>query len=322
MFTTGTRVIVLDSSFKGNTGPKRGSVGYVLDMKAGQYGSYFDEKNWWFPTLHRICFVRYGFESKKRVESKFFISLFPYVTRSHVRDDYDEEKLIEKRLGTVFGFDPTGKEVYDKIRYSVTSEFGKKHVHTGVIAPLPSRDWNLITKDPCEFAAWVDCFMKSPSFRTLLDRMIQNIDKMSNIFLMEQLQTLRHMLNNKAERTHFLRMAQKKQSAREGLVELIRKIHIVGTRGKFQKAYRQHIKYIEDHYLSKTVSGELKAIRMVMLRLYDRIGAEYLREIRAVNNCTEINRKVDYMVEITNRLVSLARILDRKGEEKAKIAKI
>lgn len=321
MFNTGTRVIVLDSSFSGKTGPKKGSIGYALRLNPSGYGNYFDSKRSWFATLNRVFFVRYGFEEKRRNESKFFINLFPYPTRDEVMALQSTPDLIDAKLNDVFGFDSKGKEPYNQVKYSVTSKFGKKHVHTGILVPTPDSFDSLIKSEPHDFAAWVECFMKSRPFYNTLRRMINNFGKLAGVFDPADLVKLKQLSDIKNERESYLEMASSMSDVREKLVETIQKVRTIGERLTHIRVRKEHRGWLKAHTIGGSWPRELMAMRMLLNEIYNRLGAEDLELIYEKNkNYDYIREKVEYMFKITKRLVSLARTLEGGDESKVNIA--
>lgn len=318
MFGTGTRVVVLSSSFSGKTGPKRGSIGYALDMKLGDSkksgeGSYYDAERNWFITLHRIVFVRYGFENRQRGEAKFFINILPYISSQEALG-VDTAELVDRRLGHVEMFDTTDEKFYDRIKYNVTSKFGKKYIHTGILVPVPINT-SLIKTSTNDFGAWLECFMKDDRFHSLIMDMINNANKLTNIFDLNYLVMIKKMIDSKE-----LRQDQVKLGTREGIVTTIRKVMTIGDRPR-----RQQIRKIEEQWLFKhgpdicaSKKKQLTALRMVLDHLYAKDAAENLRIIQErTNGQAEIEKKVKYMKEIVSRMVSRARALEDGMKEKS-----
>lgn len=310
MFDTGTRVMVLDSSFKGKTGPKKGSVGYSMSLDLFGSGSVFDSEMFWFITLHQVFFVRYGFEKKKRNESKFFINIFPYVTLNDSSKTKNLSDLVDSRLKDVCVFNSENKHLYDKIRYTVTSQFGKKHVHTGILAPMPHRFENIIKEEPHNFAAWIECFAKSKSFYTVLSRMINNFGKVSKVLNAGDLTTLKHVIDNASEKDAWLDAAKDNPDMRRNIVKTIQKVRIIGDRQKYTKMRKNQKDWINGNPIAGSLSSEIRTMRLLIPHLYGRIGHENLKLVYDRNNDKGIRRKVEYMTDMSNRLVSLSRIFE------------
>lgn len=309
MFETGTRVIALNSSFSGKTGPRKGSVGYVLDTGLGEQGSYYDGDRCWFATLHRTTFVRYGFENRQRNETKFFINIFPYISDIEGAKGNITE-LIDEKLDLIENLNLQDEKFYDKIKYNITSAFGKKHIYTGVLVPIPP-DTSLLETEPNNFAAWVECFMKDLHFHRFVTEMVTRFSQVGNVITGPNLMMIKGMIDSKAERTARLIMAQNSLAIRKDIVATIRKIVTIGGRPRRLLTRRSEREWLNNNYINTSAKKELTAIRIVLKHLYSKDAAENLEIIYKRNKGDEvIERKVKYMTEITNRMVSRARALE------------
>lgn len=88
MFEPGQKVMVVKSSFKGKTGPRVGSIGFVSDFKVNFYGLRF----------HRIVWYRFGNQEKFRLEPAPFATIIQSPTATfpiQLRD------LASRRGGTL-----------------------------------------------------------------------------------------------------------------------------------------------------------------------------------------------------------------------------
>lgn len=77
MLDTGTKVIVLESSLNGKTGPKKGSIGYITRVDQPGLCIYAGQNK--FADIVRVVFDRYGFEkNKNRREVRTVINVIPF----------------------------------------------------------------------------------------------------------------------------------------------------------------------------------------------------------------------------------------------------
>ena len=135
MFIPGSKVIVLESSVKNGTGPKRGSIGYVSDISRSLSFEVYNK----FNVLAKQCtinFTRYGFEEHNRRERTKIICLFPCTELKHALN-LTKVKMEKHR-----------KELNDMLHVAV-------NVPMTLTAPYFDCE-NLLTCNDNEFIAWVD----------------------------------------------------------------------------------------------------------------------------------------------------------------------
>lgn len=311
MFYRTTRVIVLGSTFKGKTGPRRGSIGYVHGLNLGNTRSFFDNDMKAFVFLNQIAFTRYGFETGRRKETKFFINVMPYSF-----PEGDVRKYVYNRLEEVSNFDPTGNKTYDRIKNMVTSKYGRDHVHVGVLAPVVAPS-NLIEMDKIEFEAWFMSSLQSPTLRGAIMSMFDYTKRLENIISQPHMALMLDMIEKKSVRDANLEHAKTNTKHREDLISLIRKVESIGMPRMFMKKDRQRREWLQSNYLHGDRKREFKGMRMVLNNFYNNKGPHYLDLIYQINDSEDIRKKVKYLFALHERLVSLARFVEDRVSTKS-----
>jgi len=310
MFDVGTRVIVLESSFKGKTGPKRGSVGHVCKLDIpGINLSTFDTQRFWFVEIYQIFFTRYGFEEKKRNESKFFINIFPY---DFPYDLLSEE--IDQKIKDIQEFNPSGCEVYDHLRYAVTSKFGVDHVHHGIVVPSHCKIGDITLWDNYDFLAWLECFLKNRHFMGGVNALVNNFNRVEKVFNPDSLISLKKMRDSNAEKMTTLAAAEGNPDIRKDIVETVRKVLLVARRPKEKRAMEKDWKWIKGN-LCGDFSTEVSSVQLAMKHMYTRRLVDYLKVMTKTYGDKDFLKRLKSMLDTSNRMVSLARELEERGEE-------
>lgn len=153
--------------------------------------------------------------------------------------------------------------------------------------------------------------MKDLHFHRFVTEMVTRFSQVGNVITGPNLMMIKGMIDSKAERTARLIMAQNSLAIRKDIVATIRKIVTIGGRPRRLLTRRSEREWLNNNYINTSAKKELTAIRIVLKHLYSKDAAENLEIIYKRNKGDEvIERKVKYMTEITNRMVSRARALE------------
>jgi hypothetical protein len=152
MFSVGTKIRLVASSCDKQTGPKRGSMGYVASYSDG---SYVDESRGMVIGVGSVMFFRYGFEQRTRLEQKEVAFVFPIVNRN--KGDFHPQVTRIKDLINGRG----NSDIIDQLRSTVTM---KSQMPVVLAAPVTANDQSLLDCPDNEFKAWVSSHLVSGSF--------------------------------------------------------------------------------------------------------------------------------------------------------------
>lgn len=235
MIETGTKVIVLSSSCKKKTSPRRGSVGFV--SKVRRYGpeiSYIDGEDA-FINLTKVIFTRYGFEHKERCESKFFLNVFP----SYLSERKINEALLERHTKIMeLNKAPT-------INRKLSEAYGKASVTAtvGVLVPITTNN-NVMELSDNEFTAWLTSFLYEHTFNVLIENAYSTNDKISKVVDHNVVSTLMHLSHSSSLRKELFPKIAGDKDQRQQTVDTIRRLIVIGA----SAAHRKRIKTVGDWF--------------------------------------------------------------------------
>lgn len=331
MFNTGTRIIALASSLSAKTGPKRGSVGYVRDLDIkdnigniiNKNGMFFDESRMWFLKLHLIYFVRYGFEKKSRIESKFFINLVPYLSDHEAKvlalaetslGESSMEQVVDQKIKAVENFDPDRSPFIDELRYRITNMYGKVDVYTGMITPMPTRK-GLDTCDIINFEAWLRSMLDDEGLTHINDVMLNKYEMLRNAVSADMLDVIGKMRADRHYREDFTAKVSKSPFLRDMLVTSLRKMVAIGERPDRNRMRKIHTEWFAANSFQNSRARERKGVSIILDNFYTKDKETFLAA--ALNNGAQAKlfaKKAEFLTALKCRMVSLARSMDEGVE--------
>lgn len=152
MFGVGTKIRLVASSCRKQTGPKRGSLGYISSMTGRPHTSI---KMNTVARIAKVVFFKYGFEKKDRLEQKDIVVVFPIVDRKkdNVRSKIDKVKnLVDGRNDST---------LIEHVRNSITN---KSNTPVAIAVPVTTDGLSLLKCSANEFKAWVSSYIMSNRF--------------------------------------------------------------------------------------------------------------------------------------------------------------
>lgn len=182
MMKTGTRVIVLTSTLKRGIGPRQGSIGYITNKKVSAIRFHGPLKT--FVSLTSVVFTRYGFESKRRKEHKFFINMFPILTDGNLDClvDFTKPAAIKKyfnsRINELSKVDILNKgNFWHQVRKELVRIYhlDPRNIKAGVLVPAFRPD--LLICNDMEFAAWLDAMLADSDIYSALSHLTRAKNK-------------------------------------------------------------------------------------------------------------------------------------------------
>lgn len=151
MFRIGSKVVIVASTKKKGTGPKRGSECYIGDEKAFGIFPNFGI----VASIFEVFFCKYGFEKKRRSERKRVIFVYPIAEKSNSSIEQQIRSLV-KRVNS-----PKSESVWNKVRESFDVMMSTQIV-IGVPALNKITNLNEVAEE--EFMAWTESIFSSSTF--------------------------------------------------------------------------------------------------------------------------------------------------------------
>ena len=151
MFDIGTRVVMVSSTFKKPTGPRRGSVGY---MSNPGNSAVLRSLNLMAVSTEMV-FARYGFEKNRRYEKRKVILVLPSIGKNSDGDICDQ---VDKTVDLINS--PDRKE-----HASIRAAFGYNSSIPIAVATQHVGNSTLMDCQDKEFKAWVDSILCSHSIQ-------------------------------------------------------------------------------------------------------------------------------------------------------------
>lgn len=150
MISVGNRVIVLTSSTsKKGANIRRGSIGYINSISA----TYCKLSKGFISTPAVVTFVRFGYEKKRRIESKAVMLIHPYVSTHKIKN---VAKALKSIILISNSLSKTNNIMFEN------QQFGIKNVKKipSVVVRNTMSNINL-EKNDLEFKAWLYSIMTS-----------------------------------------------------------------------------------------------------------------------------------------------------------------
>ena len=191
MFDLGKKIIVIESSHRKVTNPRKGTTGYVSSC----YGirSFFNHNL--CAMLCEIYFVKYGFEKQQRLEKRTVIAVVPIINRKRSDNVCQQIKTVKSKL--IF---ESGLDTLNDIRAHFSMAIITPVV---MLAPLEYDNTNLLTCHYKEFKAWVECHTSNDEFISYLNSSMQSGHyKNSNMPLLGNTSTWEILIKMKSKRSH------------------------------------------------------------------------------------------------------------------------
>jgi hypothetical protein len=318
MFDIGSRVIVLSSSFSSGTGPKRGSLGYVDDLfSIAAEETFFDEDNELFARHHKIYFTRYGFEKSGRLESHFFISVIPSIDGHQAKkilDGLSVEEVVEKKIEEMTKINPDTLNFFSGMRHMVAGKYGVKNVHVGMLS-LATPSCDLMSCSPNDLRAWLDCVVTNEKLLATVQEMLHNPAKLDKTIPYDDIERVLTLKSDRGFRSQVLADSIINAKTREWLITTIRKVVAVARRPEISKVRKNDIQWLR-HGPFNTHAREANGIRLILNNFGTTAGPIYFQEALKANEGNQIFLiKAQFLKALSQRIVSLARSLEREAEE-------
>ena len=153
MFNVGSSVIVIASSQKSGTGPRKGSIGFMSSL--GQGTIVIENPN--YPLIcykTEIAFSRFGYEQSHRGEFKTVLALFPIPLHRKVND-----KLVCTVDDLCHKVGSSNKELFKDLEHVMGRDEARSSI-TVVISPLLS---GVVPVNQMNFESkilWIKCILK------------------------------------------------------------------------------------------------------------------------------------------------------------------
>jgi hypothetical protein len=247
MFNTGTKVIALTSSHKKSQGPRRGSMGYVINNSEG---FYLRDMKFAINTVE-IMFTRYGLErDEERREKRSFLNIFPIFP---IGSGDKVDSLVKEFIREIHRA-KTEKDGWKKILRD--SGNGEK-TPVGVLVPVCDNRINLLECSDNEFIAWLESYLLSAIFRGAILGFIKGLQTRNTNS--QWAMTLSEMMHDKNRKKELLDLVAQKH--RTDIIKTIRQIDTVflgnllrkNNAGYFEATKRTISKYgVESNHFYKT----------------------------------------------------------------------
>jgi len=305
MIRTGKRVIVLASSLKGGIGPRRGSIGYASASPALK-SKYYNDELGCFAQPIQITFMRYGFEKTQRKETKYFINVVPFDTHQFENIERPVElDTIDCLIDKVGKINSEGY-FWDSVKNRVTSVFGRKSVHIGIVVPIPNQR-NLINMGNEEFETWAETFLTNHEFHQLVCAMCKEPNRLGGAVNQVALTHMRDTLVDKNTRRAYLSIGRKH------IIDTITRVTAIGTSRPYIKIGQANKHWLENTNMSKNRSTLIGGVQILLENFYS--DKSFTMKVKSINNVQNSRAKLatQYMVDLRKRLLCLAQALERQA---------
>jgi hypothetical protein len=159
MFDVGTKIILIDSSHQKTTGPRKGSIGYIVNCSDFSVNDAIHAVT----TICDVYFIRYGFEKHTRIERRSIISIIPILTHNPKETAYDQIKAMCSKLNSE-ELMKLARAKYDHLLNAVIT----------MACPLTQAGADLITCEPNEFKAWILSHLENNAFENFIHNCFQS----------------------------------------------------------------------------------------------------------------------------------------------------
>lgn len=295
MFKTGTRVMVLSSSFSGKTGPKVGSMGYIT----GDSVSYLDNDSPFFIFPTEIVFTRYGFELKIRRECKRFIAIAPIGPLD--MDEEDREKELDERLKRTYNIQ---NEKCDTLKMLKSSRMFRSTA-IGLLAPAPKV--NLMGSGPEERVAWLESHVRTEEILLIVEEMLSKFGKANNGFGNEFLNNV-FLANRSLNARLDIISTSEKNNTISNFIAGFQRFLTVGLQDTRRVGLENLVEWFEQTVID-SFGKERQLLTTLMRRLFCH-EFEALANIALPGLPKPLSSRVFFMKELRSKLVSLARVLE------------
>lgn len=155
MFDLATKIILVESSCRKSTGPRRGSVGYVSNIST----SMMIPEHGIAVSLIEVFFYRYGFEQKTRIEKKTVLNVFPIVGQKGEGD-------IQHQVSTIMDKVRNDEFLTKSIRQLFET---KESTHVIIAVPRSCNAPNMLSCSTNEFYAWGQAILSNVYIRAYVN---------------------------------------------------------------------------------------------------------------------------------------------------------
>jgi hypothetical protein len=213
MFTPGAQIRLAESSITNGTGPRKGSLGYFIDI--GNHVVIEDDGMTCCALALDVVFKRFGFEKKFRREHKRVIALFP---AEQITSDAGNLLLKLQRYMT----SPKYKDWRERIRANWPG--GKTPL---VIAVPANASTDLLRCSKVEYSSWAESVLRNQALSAYMNEGLVIGHLASNPFFAKNsnnIQTIRNMSSDRDYREYMLSevMGGEGPMSREELTTLLR----------------------------------------------------------------------------------------------------
>lgn len=305
MIKTGTKIIILSSSCRKKTGPRKGSIGFVSQMK--QYGSeisYIEEEDV-FVNLTRVVFTRYGFESKERMELKYFMNVLPnYMAKRKIgpvlinksaevmKSDHTRITLLKRRY----------MDVYGKTAALAT---------VGVMVPIQTTD-NIMSFSDNIFSAWLYSFLRENRFIWLVRKACAKPGQVSNIISLATLDIMGELCRDNTFRKEMLPKIAQDTKMKESTIDLVRKLNTIGNISKYRKRTQDASNWIKNKRI-RSNKDLIDAGYLIVDNLYSPTDPiQKVGLLRELNNSSSSVETFKRVLGTKDKLLCLGQSLEKK----------
>lgn len=317
MIKTGTKVIVLSSSCRKKTGPRKGSIGFISQVR--QHGSEISyvEKGDVFVNLTKVVFTRYGFESKERMELKYFINVFPTFLERRTMN----MPLLENSVDIM----KTDQHSVHYFKQRLSDMYGKAATtaYSGIIMPIITTD-NIMDLSSNDFNAWLYSILRDQVFISLVDNISDQARRVRGLIDMGELRALFGALHDGSRRKTMMEELRDNMDMKNRLVNLIRKIEIIGNRSGHKRKIERTLAWVEQRKI-RSNSDLIEAGYIIMENMYSR--TELLWKFDAIKrynkNLPGSMKTLSHVFSVRNRLLEIGQSMSKakSSEEKEHINK-
>lgn len=316
MIKGGTKVIVLTSSLRKKTGPRKGSVGYVVQLNRPGGNIFYYEEEDVFVHLVKVMFTRYGSETnKQRNETKSFLNILPSFSGLKLAP----KGLIDSNIAKTENIETSGN-FWEQLKGLVTTVGGQNNVHGGILVPLPFTEDSLLRFGANEFRSWLTSLLMDHNFRNTLYIMcnvkIGQERNLARVLDLEQVRKLRTMSIDRKYRNVVLNNISTTND-RILIVDTVRKIMSVA----YAQEYRRNTSGIKKYFMATDLGRANRptlttALKTLITDFYSDVEFPW-KEAMLLGKNRSVKRIIlilSYFAEMRDRLGCLAQSLEEGND--------
>lgn len=259
MFDPGTKVIVLISTQKAGTGPRKGSIGHIITSTPGVWINQNV-----LASAHTVGFHRFGFEQKTRFEIRTIVNLLPLLNNGSTKED------VVKQIDSLFNSFTSQKidDIVSRVENYIAVSAGASVV---VMAPCCGVDDDLLSCKDSEFEAWVKA--ASATILPLLHSMYHGAAvHTDNVHIArKKLGTLYSTLNDRLRRDDYISLMLSDSNVRRGFVHVLRYLFVIHHNSLHASRYKAFLDFLGQgaYEGSSSYKYNQESIQAIYKQLYD-----------------------------------------------------